>query len=67
MLEDFYKLYFLCQRVTARTPQPGSETMEVVFFPPDALPELCTERIVTENTERAFTFYRAPEQQTLFD
>jgi ADP-ribose pyrophosphatase YjhB (NUDIX family) len=66
-VRDFYKFYFLCERVTTRTPQPGSETMEVAFFSPNALPELCRDRIVEEDIKRAFDFHRAPGRHPLFD
>lgn len=66
-LRDFYKLYFLCERVGTKTPQPGSETMEVAFFSPNALPEMCRDRTVEEDIERAFAFHHTPERQPLFD
>jgi ADP-ribose pyrophosphatase YjhB (NUDIX family) len=66
-VRDFYKIYFLCERVSARTPHPGLETMEVAFFSPYALPKLCRNRTVEEDIERAFNFYLTPGQHPLFD
>lgn len=64
---DFYKLYFLCERIGEEAPRAGPEVTDVAFFAPDALPELCTDRIVDEDIRRAFEFHRAPERLPLWD
>lgn len=66
-LRDFYKFYFLCERVGANVPQAGPEVTDVAFFSIDALPELCTDRVVKEDIERAFDFHRTPKHEPLFD
>lgn len=66
-VRDFYKLYFLCERTNDTPPQPGPETLSVEFFSSDALPELCTDRTVAEDIERAFEFHRSTKRQVWFD
>ncbi|KMQ72792.1 MutT/nudix family protein [Candidatus Burkholderia pumila] len=66
-LREFYKFYFICERVTDACPLPGPEVSEVAFFPADRLPALCRDRIVEEDIQRAFAFYRSPRQTTSFD
>ncbi len=64
---DFYKFYFLCERVSGNEPEPGPEATEVAFFSLAALPELCTDRVVKEDIERAFQHHRSPSLHPLFD
>lgn len=64
---DFYKFYFLCSPTSDREPQPGPEVTGVGFFALDALPELCTDRIVAEDLERAFDYRRSPASLPLID
>ncbi|PLQ00825.1 NUDIX hydrolase [Cupriavidus pauculus] len=64
---EFYKLYFICERTGQETPVPGPEVSEVAFFPRDRLPELCKDRVVEEDIQRAFSHYRQPGQSALFD
>lgn len=64
---EFYKFYFLCERVGNELPVAGPEVSDVGFFALDALPELCRDRIVKEDLERAFAFHRSPNQSALFD
>lgn len=66
-IRDFYKLYFLCERVDDSLPEPGPETLAVEFFSIDALPELCTDRNVAEDIERAFEFHCGKHRQIWFD
>ncbi len=66
-LRDFYKLYFLCERTSTNAPRPGPETLDAAFFSVDALPELCTGRIVEEDIRRAFDFHRDPGRLVLCD
>jgi len=66
-LRDFYKFYFLCERVTDAIPTPGPEVSEVAFFPLNRLPKLCNDRIVEEDIQRAFSFHRLAGQSVLFD
>lgn len=64
---DFYKFYFICERVGREMPMPGPEVSEVAFFPLDRLPGLCNDRVVTEDIQRAFNHYDSPGQSALFD
>lgn len=66
-VRDFYKLYFLCERTDDTPAQPGPETLAAKFFRSDALPELCTDRTVAEDIERAFEFHRSTKRQAWFD
>lgn len=66
-VRDFYKFYFLCERITDALPKPGSEVSEVAFFPLERLPALCNDRIVEEDIQRAFSYHRSPGQSALFD
>jgi len=64
---EFYKFYFLCDRISDAAPAPGPEVSDVAFFPADRLPKLCNDRVVEEDIQRAFSYYRTPGQSTLFD
>ena len=64
---DFYKFYFLCSRVSPRGPVAGHEVLDVGFFGLDALPELCTDRIVREDLERALAFHRDDARLPVID
>lgn len=64
---DFYKFYFLCSRTSEREPAAGPEVTDVGWFTLDALPELCTDRIVAEDLERAFAYRREPMRLPLID
>jgi ADP-ribose pyrophosphatase YjhB (NUDIX family) len=45
---DFYKLFFLCDRIDATEPCSGSDTTDVGFFPLDRLPKLSRGRVGRE-------------------
>lgn len=64
---DFYKFYFLCTRTGDRQPMAGPEVTDVGWFAADALPDLCTDRIVAEDIERAFAFRGTPARLPLID
>jgi len=64
---DFYKLFFICERLDDAEPSPGMETSEVGFFLPDRLPELSRGRIVESDIEAAFAFHGGAIQLTEFD
>lgn len=51
---DFYKIYFLCERLDDARPAPGAETAEVGFFPADALPPLSRGRTLETDIHAAF-------------
>ncbi|MGQ7862460.1 NUDIX hydrolase [Pseudomonas sp. 32A] len=66
-IRDFYKLYFLCERVDQLAPMAGFETTEVGFFSLDDLPPLSRGRTIESDLEAAFAFHRGEITHTLFD
>jgi ADP-ribose pyrophosphatase YjhB (NUDIX family) len=66
-IRDFYKMFFLCRRVDAEPPKPGSETMDAAFFARDSLPELSRGRVIEQDIEAAFVFHESPERTVLVD
>ncbi len=66
-VRDFYKLYFLCERVDHVAPMAGFETTEVGFFTLNDLPPLSRGRTIESDLEAAFAFHRGETTQTLFD
>src|SRR5258708_2145632 len=64
---DFYKLFFLCDRIDATQPCSGSETTGVGFFRLDRLPELSRGRVVESDIEAAFSFHDGSMRITTFD
>ena len=61
-----YKLYFLCEILGGQA-TPGVETMEVAFFPEDAIPPLSTGRVTAAQIARMFDHRRHPDWPTDFD
>lgn len=54
---DFYKLHFLCECVDPlAVPQTGTETVNVAFFSPDALPPLSLGKNLPEDIHAALEF-----------
>jgi len=53
---DFYKMFFLCDRVGALTLEAGIETTDAAFFARDELPDLSEGRTVLGDIELAFSF-----------
>ena len=66
-VRDFYKLFFLCDRIDAAAPEPGPEASAVGFFRPDALPPLSTARVVAADIAAAFAFAAEPHRPAFFD
>jgi len=64
---DFYKLFFLCERLDECAPAPGPETAEVDFFGPDEIPPLSTGRVIDKDIAAAFSFHAHPQRLSLFD
>ncbi|HWH16836.1 MAG TPA: NUDIX hydrolase [Allosphingosinicella sp.] len=64
---DFYKLFFLCERVGAGEPVAGAETSEARFFPRGRLPKLSRARVIEEDIEAAFAFHASDLRVTMFD
>lgn len=64
---DFYKFQFLCRELDEAQPFAGSETSEVGFFAPDALPELSLTRVIPDDINNAFAAAREGRGVTTFD
>ncbi len=59
---DFYKLFFLCERLDDAAPRPGTETIGAAFFAEDAIPPLSTGRTLPEDVAAAFARARDPSR-----
>jgi ADP-ribose pyrophosphatase YjhB (NUDIX family) len=64
---DFYKLFFLCERLDATAPQPGPEIAAAGFFGPEEIPPLSTGRILEKDIVAAFEFRAHPHKLSRFD
>jgi len=64
---DFYKMFFLCERMDASSPQAGNETSEVGFFRLDDLPALSTGRVIESDIQAAFAFASDAHRPAFFD
>jgi ADP-ribose pyrophosphatase YjhB (NUDIX family) len=64
---DFYKMFFLCQRVDAEPPKPGPEVTDAAFFTRDSLPQLSKGRVIERDIEDAFIFHENPERRVVVD
>lgn len=64
---DFYKLYFLCERLDDRAPAGGLETSDAAYFDPAALPPLSTGRVIASHVRLAFEAAADPAWETRFD
>lgn len=66
-VRDFYKFFFLCERLDASAPKPGSETSAAAFFSLDELPSLSKGRTLEKDIIAAFAFRDRPQQPLIFD
>lgn len=64
---DFYKLFFFCERLDERAPQPGHETTDAGYFAADRIPPLSRGRTLEKDIEAAFAFKADPEKLCRFD
>lgn len=64
---DFYKLFFICARLSDAPPKPGPEVTDVGFFSPDDLPPLSTSRVLEKDISAAFVFESNPGIMPGFD
>jgi ADP-ribose pyrophosphatase YjhB (NUDIX family) len=64
---DFYKLFFLCEKMDEAVPQPGVETSDVGFFGMAELPPLSTGRVLEQDIAAAFEFKGDPRKLSMFD
>lgn len=66
-IRDFYKFFFLCERVDDAPPAPGPETSDVGFFRLDALPPLSRGKVIERDIQAAFEFRETAAKLTVFD
>lgn len=64
---DFYKLFFLCERLEDAQPQAGHETTGAGFFSRFELPALSRGRTIEADIEAAFAFAADPALPAIFD
>ncbi len=64
---DFYKFFFICERLDAREPEPGFETLDADFFALEELPPLSEGRVIAGDIATAFEHWRDPGRETVFD
>ncbi|WP_110597677.1 NUDIX hydrolase [Salinicola lusitanus] len=64
---DFYKLFFLCERLDAAPLDPGHEVHDAAYFSPTALPPLSEPRVIARDIEDAFAFHAQPQRPTIID
>lgn len=64
---DFYKLFFLCQRVDNKQATAGIETLEAEYFSRDNLPPLSLGRCLETDIEAAFEFANGNQRVSTFD
>ncbi len=64
---DFYKMFFLCDRLDETQVAIGIETLEVDFFRRDKLPPLSLGRCLETDIEAAFEFATGNQTVPNFD
>lgn len=64
---DFYKLFFLCERLDSAEPAAGAETSDARFFRRGCLPELSRARVIEEDIEAAFEHASGKARPASFD
>ncbi|MCK1292616.1 NUDIX hydrolase [Bradyrhizobium sp. 24] len=66
-VRDFYKVFFLCDRLSGGEARPRLETSEAIFFPKDRLPPLSRGRTIESDVEAAFAFATDANKPAFFD
>ena len=66
-IRDFYKMFFLCQRIDVEPLKPVSEVIDAAFFARDSLPHLSKGRVIEGDIESAFVFHENPERTVVVD
>ncbi|WP_110650242.1 NUDIX hydrolase [Salinicola peritrichatus] len=64
---DFYKLFFLCERLDDAPLEPGHEVHDAAYFPADDLPPLSEPRVIARDIADAFAFHADPARAALID
>jgi len=66
-VRDFYKMFFLCDRMDQMVACLGSETTDAHFFRIDDLPPLSLGRTIPSDIEAAFAFAQDATRPAFFD
>ena len=66
-VREFYKLFFLCDRLDDRAPAAGGETSEAGFFRLDGLPPLSRGRVLEKDIAAAFAYAADASRPAFFD
>lgn len=66
-VRDFYKIFFVCDRLDDALPKCGGETIDVDFFSIDALPPLSKGRVIEADIQLAFSFKHSSPSRVYFD
>ena len=66
-IRDFYKLFFLCEKLDEGEVVAGIETMEAKYFEQADTPALSTGRVSEEDIEMAWQFNSEELRQATFD
>lgn len=64
---DFYKFFFLCERLDEALPAAGSECLDAGFFARGQLPALSLGRVINADIDAAFLHRQDPRRFTAFD
>lgn len=64
---DFYKLFFLCERLDRAPLDPGHEVFDAAYFSPDDLPPLSEPRVIAQDIADAFAFQADPQRPAIID
>lgn len=66
-IRDFYKMFFLCERMERTEARAGGETVEARFFCRNDLPPLSRGRTIESDIEAAFAFAADLQRPAFFD
>lgn len=66
-IRDFYKLFFICEKLNDAPPTAGQEIKNVLYFEKHKLPPLSRGRVIEQDILLAFAANSSPQQLTVFD
>ncbi|WP_251976108.1 NUDIX hydrolase [Salinicola avicenniae] len=64
---DFYKFFFLCERLDGAALDPGHEVHDAAYFSPDDLPPLSEPRVIARDIADAFAYLADPQRPAIID
>ncbi|WP_110654658.1 NUDIX hydrolase [Salinicola halimionae] len=64
---DFYKLFFLCERLDSAPLDPGHEVHDAAYFSPAELPPLSEPRVIARDIVEAFAYLADPHRPAIID